>query len=190
MGAKVWGLIGLAFCGIVFVLWPRDLFWSANWGHLLGIISGLTHGLALTLVRRYSHDNSPVTPFFYFCLVGTIVSVGAMSLSTQAVELNRAGLAALAAIAVTACLAQLCMLKSATCITSAEVGIIGMSEIVFAGLLSFVFFSEAVGLRQLCGGMLVITSGIVLALDSGRDAQLADMDSAHLPGVKTGAIHP
>ena len=174
MGPKLWSLISVAFCGAAFILWPQNLVWSVNWGHLLAIGAGLATGLALTLVRRYSQDNSPLTPFFYFCAVGAVVSVGALSFSAQAMEFSRAGLGVLVGIAITACLAQLCMIKSAACITSAEVGIIGMSEIVFGGLLSFLFFDEAVGLRQLCGGILVISSGVALALDTSRDAVLRD----------------
>lgn len=189
MGLKVWGLIGMAFFGTAFVLWPQEQVWSLNWGHLLGIVAGLGHGLALTLVRRYSPGNSTITQFFYVCLVGTIVSVSAMSFGAQAVEVTRASLAGLAAIAATAGLAQLCMLRSAACITSAEVGIIGMSEIVFASLLGFVFFHEAVGLRQLFGGILVIASGVILALDSGRDAPLPGKDDPLPSGVKPGSIH-
>jgi drug/metabolite transporter (DMT)-like permease len=171
MRPKLWGLIGVAFCGTAFILWPQNLVWSVNWGHLLAIGAGLATGLALTLVRRYSQDNSPLTPFFYFCAVGAIVSVGAaLSFSTQAMEFSRADLGALVGIAITACLAQLCMIKSAACITSAEVGIIGMSEIVFGGLLSFLFFDEPVGLRQLWGGILVISSGVALALDTSQNA--------------------
>jgi len=136
---------------------------------VLAIAAALAHGLALTLVRRYRRENSPVTPFFYFSALGAVVSVGALGLSGQPMPTGGASLAVLTATAIAACLAQLSMIKAASCITSAEVGIIGMSEIVFGGLLSFLFFGEAVGLRQLWGGILVISSGIALALDSSRD---------------------
>ncbi len=170
IGPKLWGLIGVAFCGTIFILWPQDLAWSVNSGHVLAIAAALAHGLALTLVRRYRRENSPVTPFFYFSALGAVVSVGALGLSGQPMPAGSASLVVLTATAIAACLAQLSMIKAASCITSAEVGIIGMSEIVFGGLLSFLFFGEAVGLRQLWGGILVISSGIALALDSSRDA--------------------
>ncbi len=170
IGPKLWGLIGVAFCGTIFILWPQDAAWSVNGGHVLAIAAALAHGLALTLVRRYRRENSPVTPFFYFSALGAVVSVGALGLSGQPMPAGSASLAVLTATAIAACLAQLSMIKAASCITSAEVGIIGMSEIVFGGLLSFLFFGEAVGLRQLWGGILVISSGIALALDSSRDA--------------------
>lgn len=198
MGPRLWGLIVVAFCGTAFILWPQDLAWGMNWGHLLGIGAGLAHGLALTLVRRYSPDNSPLTPFFYFCAVGAVMSVGAVGFGAQAMELSPGGLWALAGIAVTAGLAQLCMLKSAACITSAEVGIIGMSEIVFGGVLSFLFFDEAVGLRQLCGGILVISSGVVLALDTARDVTVGaepacdnySIEGFSRPGVPLRSCNP
>lgn len=172
MGPRLWGLIALAFCGTAFILWPRNMEWSVNWGHLLGIGAGLTHGLALTLVRRYSRENSSLTPFFYFCAMGALVSVGALSLGSQTMEFSRTGLATLVCIAISACLAQLCMIKSATFISSAEVGIIGMSEIVFGGLLSFLFFGESVGPRQLMGGILVVSCGVALAFDTNRGTEL------------------
>lgn len=174
IGPKLWGLIGVAFCGTIFILWPQDLAWSVNGGHVLAIAAALAHGLALTLVRRYRRENSPVTPFFYFSALGAVVSVGALGLSGQPMPAGSASLAVLTATAIAACLAQLSMIKAASCITSAEVGIIGMSEIVFGGLLSFLLFGEAVGLRQLWGGILVISSGIALALDSSREAALPE----------------
>ncbi len=163
---KLWGLIGLAFCGTGFILWPGELGGGLHWGHAVGVGAGLLQGLALTMVRRYSRDNNALTPFFYFCLAGAFVSLGALTLGGNHQPLTMAGGLALAAIAVTAALAQLSLCKSLSSIASAEVGVIGMSEIVMGAALGFLLFGEAVALRQVLGGVLVIASGIILALDS------------------------
>jgi len=194
IGLKLWTLIAIAFCGTAFVLWPQGAVSDVNGGHLLGVASGFCHGLALTLVRRFSRHNGAVTPFFYFCAVGGVVSVVAVGLSPASTPLSLEGWAALGGIAVTAGLAQLCMIKSATCISSAEVGIVGMSEIVFGGLLSYMLFSEAVGARQILGGVLVISSAIVLALDTTRDAAVRREpvlpgEPGRIPSIEAAA-HP
>lgn len=176
---KLWMLIGLAFCGTGIMLWPGEVRVSLGWGHAFGIGAGLFQGLGLTLIRRYSSDNNPLTPFFYFCAVGAVVSLAALIISDAPFMVDRTGGLVLTAIAVTAALAQLSLCKALSCITAAEVGIIGMAEIVFGSVAGFLLFHEAVGFRQILGGFLVVASGIILAWGAAK----AKPAVGSLPGV-------
>lgn len=162
---KLWGLIGVAFVGTAIILWPGETALTLHTGHAFGMGAGLLQGLALTLVRLYSRDNNALTPFFYFCLAGFVVAAGALVLIDRPPGLNQSGLMVLAAIALTAALAQLSLCKALSCISSAEVGLIGMTEIVFGSILGFLIFQEAILPRQLVGGVLVIGSGLFLVFD-------------------------
>jgi len=168
-GVKVWALIGVAFCGTGFILWPQGAESSLHWGHLLGLLSGLGHGLAFTLIRRYGRGGSALTPFFYFCMVAACVS-GAVMIGQGGPFLpDAAVITVLIGIAVTATCYQLFVCKALAYLSSAEVGIGGMSEIAFGAILSFLFFGEAVGVRQFGGALLVLASGVVLAIDAARE---------------------
>lgn len=185
-GIKVWVLIGVAFCGTGFILWPQGTESSLHWGHLLGLLAGLGHGLAFTLIRRYGKDGSALTPFFYFCMAGGCVSLVVMSFRPEPFFPGVGTIPVLFGIAVTATCYQLFVCKALTYLPSSEVGIGGMSEIAFGALLSFALFGEAVGLRQIGGALLVLASGVVLAVDAAREAPSAKLAVAGLPGESPG----
>lgn len=161
-----WLLIVIAFFGTIMILWPEGAgaFW--RWGHLTGITAAFGQGLTLTLIRRYAHDHHPLSPFFYFCLIGLSVSIWPMIYQEISPAFYLSGFFWLMALTVFAALAQLSLYKALSFIPSPEAGILGMTEVVWGGILGFVIFAEPITRRSLIGGFLIIGSGICLSLKS------------------------
>lgn len=157
-----WLLIGTACLGAALVLWSGQLGSGLQWGHLLGLFASLCLGLTFTLIRRVSADNSPLTPFFYICVAGIVVSIGPVLLQPTLLTISADGLPALVTVAMLATAAHLAGNKALVYLPSPRVGVILMSEVVFGAIIGLLIFGEFLGVRTLLGGVLIIASGIGL----------------------------
>lgn len=157
-----WLLIGAACFGAALVLWSGQLGSGLQWGHLLGLFASLCLGLTFTLIRRISADNSPLTPFFYICVAGIVVSIGPVLLQPRILAFSADGFPALITVAVLATAAHLAGNKALVYLPSPRVGVILMSEVIFGAIIGLLIFGEFLGTRTLLGGVLIIGSGIGL----------------------------
>jgi drug/metabolite transporter (DMT)-like permease len=159
-----WLLIGVAFAGTTLVLWSGHTSHALQWGHLVGVGTPVFQGLAFTLIRRYSIDHHALTPFFYFCLIGTLGSLWPLSVQPEPFNISTGGIIGLLVIVVLAGVGQVIMYKALAYIPSPDAGIISMTEVVFGGLLGYVIFSEPLTGRAFIGAVLIIGSGVGLNL--------------------------
>jgi drug/metabolite transporter (DMT)-like permease len=162
MTRRDWSLIGTACCGAALVLWSGRLGSSLQWGHFLGLAAAFCLGLTFTLIRRVSADNSALTPFFFICAAGLVVTVGPMLYQVGTPAISAAGLPALSAVAMLACAAHLAGNKALVYLPSPQVGVICMSEVVFGAIIGMLLFEEFFGWRTLLGGVLIVGAGIGL----------------------------
>lgn len=168
-----WLLIGTAFAGTTLVLWSGHVTYALQWGHIAGVGTAVCQGLTFTLIRRYSIDHHALTPFFYFCLVGTLCSLWPLLAQPEPFNISSAGTIALLAIVVLAGLGQVIMYKALAYIPSPDAGIISMTEVVFGGLLGYIIFSEPLSGRAFIGAALIIGSGVGLNLKNRSENQVA-----------------
>ncbi len=161
-----WLLIGLAFAGTVLILWLGQAAGRLQWGHLAGLAAAFGYGLTITLIRRVSAFNNPLTPFYYISLVGTVVCIGPLLFQQSPILIQIQGAIGLLVISVLAACAHLASNKALSYLPSPKVGVIGMSEVVFGAILGLVLFNEPMGLRSVLGGCLIIGSGILLTVRS------------------------
>jgi drug/metabolite transporter (DMT)-like permease len=168
-----WLLIGVAFAGTTLVLWPGHESHPLQWGHLVGVGTAVFQGLAFTLIRRYSIDHHPLTPFFYFCLIGTLCSFWPLSVQPEPFNINVSGIILLLAIVVLAGVGQVIMYKALAYISSPAAGIISMTEVVFGGLLGYIIFSEPLSGHAAIGAVLIIGSGVGLNLKNRSENRVA-----------------
>jgi drug/metabolite transporter (DMT)-like permease len=161
-----WLLIGLAFAGAVLILWPGQVAGRLQWGHLAGLAAAFGYGLSITLIRRVSAANSPLTPFFYISLVGIFVCIGPLLWQENPIVVQSRGALGLLVISVLAAAAHLASNKALSYLPSPKVGVIGTSEVVFGGILGLVLFNEPMGLRAVLGGCMIISSGVFLTIRS------------------------
>ena len=157
-----WIFIGTACFGTALVLWSGQLGSGIQWGHFLGLFASFCLGLTFTLIRRISADNSPLTPFFYICVAGIVVSIGPVLLQPTIFAISSDGLPALVTVAVLATVAHLAGNKALVYLPSPRVGVILMSEVIFGAIIGLLIFGEFLGLRTLLGGVLIIGGGIGL----------------------------
>jgi len=168
-----WILIGVAFAGTVLVLWAGHVIHALQWGHLVGVGTAVCQWLTFTLIRRYSIDHHALTPFFYFCLVGTLCSLWPLLAQPEPFNISSTGTIGLLAIVVLAGLGQVIMYKALAYIPSPDAGIISMTEVVFGGLLGYIIFSEPLSGSAFIGAVLIIGSGVGLNLKNRLENQVA-----------------
>lgn len=65
-------LIGVGLLGIYILIDPD--FHSFSTGYILGIMSSALGGMAMVLIHKARQSNGPLIIYFYFCLMGGILS--------------------------------------------------------------------------------------------------------------------
>jgi drug/metabolite transporter (DMT)-like permease len=164
-----WVFIGLAFVGTALTLWSgRINGLELDIGHGAGLVASVFMGLTLTLVRRVSRENTPLTPIFYISIVGMVASFFPMLHPDVGLSVPALGLAWLMAIGLFAVLAHIATNAALSFIASAKVGSISMLEVLFGAVYGYVLFSEALGWSTLVGGGLIIGASFGLAQGGGR----------------------
>ncbi|SDO71476.1 DMT family transporter [Desulforhopalus singaporensis] len=166
-----WLLITAAFCGTLCILWAGDVNFSLQVGHLLALSAAFSYGLSITLIRRVSGTNSPFTPFFYFCLAGMVIGGLPVLLQDSSLEISLRGMGFLLGISLIGASGQLAAIKALEYLPSTKVGVIGMSELIFGGILGLWIFSEPVTLLDSLGGTVIIASCLLLNFKPRKIAQ-------------------
>ena len=161
--AMDWGLICLAVLGAGLVLWTGGTErLELQWGHLCALGAALFYGLTLTLVRKVSQVNHPLTPILYVCVLGTLLSLPSLVLARQPLPLSAPALSGMIGIGLFAALAHLAGNKALTYLSSPHVGIVSMLEVAFSSLCGYILFSEAVGWSALFGALLIVIGSVGL----------------------------
>lgn len=161
-----WLFIATAFTGTLLIIWTGDANFHLQIGHFIGLLAAFGYGLMLTLIRRVSGKNSPFAPFFYICIVGIAVCWIPVLFQEPAVQFELIGILFLVVIAVLGASGLLAGIKALEYISSTRVGVIGMSELIFGGILGFLIFYEPVTLLDCLGGVIIITSNLLLNIKS------------------------
>lgn len=165
--ARDWLLIGLAFTGSTLVVWPDNAELSIRVGHLCGLGSAVGMGVTYTLIRRLRAQNNVLSPFFYCCLVGSVICSVPVIWQGHITRLGVMGITGMVVLAVLAMIAHLVTNKALGYLASPKVGVIGMTEVVAGGILGYIAFDEGWSWLKTGGSVLVLGSGVLLSL-SGR----------------------
>jgi drug/metabolite transporter (DMT)-like permease len=161
---KDWMFITMAFLGTGLILWSGKADGlELDAGHIAGLGAALFMGLTLTLIRRISAVNTPLTPIFYISVLGMVVSIFPMVHPNVGLAVPALGLGWIVAIGLFAVLAHIATNKALTFIASAKVGSISMLEVVFGALYGYILFSESLGWSTLGGGIFVLAACFGLA---------------------------
>ena len=159
-----WIWIAAAFLGTGLTLWSgKASGLELEIGHLAGLGASLFMGLTLTLVRRVSGENNPLTPIFYISIAGMAAALFPMLHPRIGLAVSVQGVAWIAAIGLFAVLAHIATNRALTYIASAKVGSISMLEVAFGAVYGYVLFSEALGWSTLLGGTFIVCACLGLA---------------------------
>ncbi len=159
-GEMILILIGLAG---IYILTDPD-FHSVNQGYLLGLLSGCLGGIAMVLAHKARQMNSPFIIYFYFCLVGGMITFP-FTLQSFKVPTIQHGIL-LALIALMLLIGQVLMNHGLKFCKASEGSLILMSEVVFTGIAGFLIFKDPMTWNFLVGAFLIIGSAVGLNLVS------------------------
>lgn len=151
------GLIG------IYILTNPD-FHSFNNGYLFGFLSGCFGGLAMVLAHKARQTNSPFVIYFYFCLIGGMITFPFMLQNFTVPGIQNGILLVL--IALMLLIGQVLMNHGLKFCKASEGSLILMSEVVITGIAGFMIFKDPVTWNFLVGAFLIIGSGIGLNLMS------------------------
>lgn len=172
-GAVRWSLaltVLIGFVGVVLVLQPS---FSADQSHgvLAGLASGILSAAAYWHVKRLGQLGEPEwRTVFYFCLTGAVLALAASAL-TGFTRHSAIGVALLAAIGVTATVAQLAMTRAFAAGRTLLTANLQYSAIVFASVLGVIVFGDRIAPAGWLGIVIIIGSGTLATWITARAAQ-------------------
>jgi drug/metabolite transporter (DMT)-like permease len=159
-GELVLILIGLAG---IYILTDPD-FHSFNKGYLFGLLSGCLGGMAMVLAHKARQMNSPLIIYFYFCLIGGMITFPFTPQSFKVPTIQHGILLVLVALGLL--IGQVLMNHGLKFCKASEGSLILMSEVVFTGMAGVLIFKDPLTWTFLAGAFLIIGSGVGLNLIS------------------------
>jgi drug/metabolite transporter (DMT)-like permease len=149
---------------------------SLSAGHAYGLLAGCFAGLTVVLIRKVRQSNGPLIIYFYFCLVGGVVSlpfyVAGFAMPNSEVLLL------LVVLAVIFLIAQLFMNQGFKYCKASEGAVILMSEVVFTGVAGVLIFGDSPTAAFWIGAALIMGSGVGLNLVSRTSNSSASAPNA------------
>jgi len=153
-------LIILGMIGIYILINPSSHTYTI--GHMFGLLAGCFAGLTVVLIRKLGKTNGPLIIYFYFCIVGGIISSPFFIITFKLPDFEQSSL--LVFLAVIFLIAQILMNQGFKFCKAPEGGVILMSEVVFTGIAGVIIFNDTLSLNFLAGTCLIIGSGVGLNL--------------------------
>jgi len=155
----------MALCGVAVLL---DFKLDGKFiGYIMGLVSAVFAGITVNLIKLLREKNGPVVIYFYFCMLGALISlpgyIADPTIPTGGVEwLMTAG------IAISSILAQILMNLGFKYCKSWEGGLFLTTEMVFTAFLGIVILRELISWRFWTGGSLILASAVILNLIKAR----------------------
>ncbi|HSA15981.1 MAG TPA: DMT family transporter, partial [Spirochaetota bacterium] len=149
----------LAMAGVYFVVVPdaSGLFGSGiNPGDMLGLASGIVAGFAITTLREARKYDESYIILFYLMAFGTVVNL-AFAAPFFVVPRGTVLAYCIAATALSV-LGQLFITAGYRYINAADGALVSTSRILFAILMGAIILSEAVTVRIISGGVMILVS--------------------------------
>ncbi|MGQ9646689.1 MAG: DMT family transporter [Thermodesulfobacteriota bacterium] len=155
-------VIGTGLLGVYVFINPD--FHSFNVGYVYGLFSGCSGGMAMLSIYKARQTNGPLIIYFYFCLVGGVISFPFWVHGFKVPEAQHA--ISLFVLALLLLIGQVLMNQGFKYCKAAQGSLILMSEVLFTGMAGVLLFKEPVTYHFLAGGFLIIGSGVGLNLIS------------------------
>lgn len=151
------GCIFVAVCGVA-VIFDFKLE-GTLFGQIIALVGAAFAGLTISIIKKLRETHNSVTIYFYFCLIGAIISVGPF-LSAPKIPSGGADWLIIGGILFTSISAQLLMTTGFRYCKSWEGGLFMTSEVIFISIIGIVFLNEAPGGRFFIGSFLILISAV------------------------------
>jgi drug/metabolite transporter (DMT)-like permease len=159
------GLIVMGLLGICVFVNPGTSP-SFGLGYVFGLLASGFGAVAMVMIRKARASNGPLIIYFYFCLVGGLLSIPLMFYGFRIPGLKETLLLVLLALLILG--GQLLMNQGFKDCKAAEGALLLMMEVVFAGIAGVLVFQDPVTPRFLAGSSLIVGSGVGLNLIAWR----------------------
>ncbi len=164
------GCIAVVLAGVAILL---DFRLAGNfWGQLMALIGGVIGGLTITLIRVLREKNGPVVIYFYFCTMGTLVTLP-MFIQTPVIPASTAEWIMILGIILFSVGGQLLMNEGFHYCLGCEGSVLMSSEVVFTAACGIILLNDPADWRFWVGGGMILASVVVLNRRSGSPRSTA-----------------
>lgn len=167
-----WGAIGCALLGCLLVMRLNPFSVNLEMSDLYGFASGLCWGLGSVMLRRFADIHYVAVTFGQYVVGAMLASVAAVWLGVPAPDMN----ALMAALPITVFAAAVIFLPTVLIIfrisqyvSPGLVGILMLSEVVFAVASSWLLLDEQLNQWQWVGVMAILATGVWLGMAADND---------------------
>ena len=154
----------IAFIGIILIIKPsgNDII---SMGALAALLGALCAGIAYTCVRYLgTHNVSGEFIIFFFSLLSTILLLPYLIFDYRVMTMYQVSMLILAGASAT--IGQYGVTFAYKYAAAKNISVFDYSQVLFSGILGFIFFSELPDLQSLIGYIIVISVGIILVIKS------------------------
>ncbi len=126
-------------------------------GQLMALLGAVFAGLTVAIIKKLRETHGSVIIYFYFCLIGTAISIGPFSADPQ-IPGTAPEWMIIGGIIFASIVAQLLMNQGFRYCKSWEGGLFMTSELIFVSIFGLLFLGEPFTWRLWIGGFLILLS--------------------------------
>lgn len=164
--------LAMAMIGIYFVIFPD--FSHINKGDIIGLLSGIFAAFSIITLSIAREQDSTVLIVFYLMAIGTVCN--AFMMAPVFVMPHAKDLPILIASGLAGVLGQVLLTMGYKNVSAKAGSMVSSSRIIFATTMGFFFFSEAISIRIIAGGFLIIASIIGISALRNRNMETVTSD--------------
>jgi drug/metabolite transporter (DMT)-like permease len=153
------GCIAMVLIGVAVLLDFR--LTGSFWGQMMALAGGVIGGLTITLIRTLREKNGPVVIYFYFCAMGTLVTMP-MFIQSPVFPASPLEWIMITGLILSSVGGQLLMNQGFRYCLGWEGGILMSSEVIFTAACGIIFLQDPAGWRFWIGGGMIMGSVMVL----------------------------
>ena len=160
VGIRRWSAVIVGFLGVLIVSRPGTVHFSLS---LFGLIfSAFLMAINITLVRKYSNNQSSIAFTFYAFLSATVLN-GLISINNH-VTLSFNDLMILIFCGIICGIGGNCLTIASKFLESSIFAPIQYSQIFSGAILSYLFFAEIPDIFEIIGSIIIVSSGIYIII--------------------------
>ena len=163
----LFGCIIVAFAGTTLIISPS--FEAIEVNAIYALISGTLSALAYLSIRQLRTTASSESDVFWFALFCVIVSLPLSA--EELVSLSSYEIQVLIGVGITAGIGQIGMTRAYHAAKAAYIGAFSYSTVVVSWAYGLLIFDEILSFWDMVGTLLIVGSGIVLAITSPKDTK-------------------
>ena len=160
VGIRRWSAVTVGFIGVLIVSRPGTIHFSLS---LFGLFfSALLMAINITLVRKYSNNQSSIAFTFYAFLSATILN-GLLSLNSH-IPLSFNDLMILVFCGIICGIGGNCLTIASKFLESSVFAPIQYTQLISGAILGYLFFADIPDIYEIIGSLIIVGSGIYIII--------------------------